>query len=107
MGYQVVPQMNLLLLIPQLKFGWSNVFTLPQSSVSPDEAVLKLLFAFNVVLLDLQMSNRKELKEGRGWQRQKYVCKINLLFYTRQKLVCVTRFSSSNYRPASCTCIPV
>ncbi|KAK2521009.1 hypothetical protein Q9966_013206 [Columba livia] len=107
MGYQVLQEVNLMLLILELKLGWSNLFTLPQSLVSPDETVLKLLLAFKVVLLDLQVSNRKVLKDGRGWQRQKYICKMNLFFYTSHNFVYVMSFSSSYYRPTSCTCIPV
>lgn len=107
MGYQVLQEVNLMLLILELKLGWSNLFTLPQSLVSPDETVLKLLLAFKVVLLDLQVSNRKVLKDGRGWQRQKYTCKMNLLFYTSRNFVYVMSFSSSYYRPTSCTCIPM
>lgn len=73
-GYRVLWEVDLLLLVlEQTVYGWSKASALTQSCAltSPDGVISKsFLFVLNAVLLDVQASHWKMLREVRERQRQ-------------------------------------
>lgn len=73
-GYRVLWEVDLLLLVlEQTVYGWSKASALTQSCAltSPDGVISEsFLFVLNAVLLDVQASHWKMLREVRERQRQ-------------------------------------
>lgn len=73
-GYRVLWEVDLLFLVlEQTVYGWSKASALTQSCAltSPDGVISKsFLFVLNAVLLDVQASHWKMLREVRERQRQ-------------------------------------